>query len=273
MQAQQTAPQNNLVIADVRAAAGQGPQYDDYLASRVPGAVFVDLNRDLADVEGDLLQTGRHPLPSASAFAAAMAAKGIGDDTAVVAYDATGGGIAAARLWYMLDALGIEAAVLDGGLASWTGPLESGQPAPVTPGQFTERPWPTSSFVSADEVAAMLASEGTQLLDARSAERYAGQGSPGLDPQPGHVPGAISMPWTDNLGPDGRFLSADALADRFRDVDDVHSVSYCGSGVTACHNLLALRVAGKGGRLYPGSWSQWAADPDRPIENPGDAST
>lgn len=254
-----------LVIADVRAAAGIGPQFDDYIERRIEGAVFIDLNADIADTKGDLTRTGRHPLPSPEHFASAMAARGICNDSVVVAYDATGGGIAATRLWFMLDAIGVSAAVLDGGLATWSGPTVSGQPDTVAPGHFAATPWPTHRFASADEVAVIATDSSTPLFDARSTERFEGAGAPGLDPQPGHIPGAVSAPWTNNLGPNGLFLDPASLGKRFEPSGDGVPVVYCGSGVTACHNLLALRIAGRDGRLYPGSWSQWASDPDRPV--------
>jgi thiosulfate/3-mercaptopyruvate sulfurtransferase len=226
----------------------------DYAAGHLPGAVFVDLDRDLVARAGP----GRHPLPSPAVFAARMAQLGIGDDTEVVAYDDAGGTIAA-RLWWMLDDLGHPAArVLDGGLGAWVaagGPLTAQEPVPV-PGRLTLRPaW--SRVIEREALASRLAAGDVAVLDARATERYRGDSEP-IDPVAGHIPGALSRPTGGNLGPDGRFLPPAVLRRRFEDIpgDAVHQ---CGSGVNACHNALAMRVAGlPDALLYPGSYSDWS---------------
>jgi thiosulfate/3-mercaptopyruvate sulfurtransferase len=250
------------VLADVRWALDRGPLRDEYAAGHLPGAVFADLDADLSAPAS--VEAGRHPLPEPEAFAAAMGALGIGDDDVVVAYDEAGG-INAARMVWMLRALGHSAALLDGGVATWDGPLETGavqRPAAV----FTAAPWPTGLIASGDDAA----DPANVAIDARQRERFEGTPHP-ADPRAGHIPGARSVSARDNVGPDGRLLAPEALRDRFASAGigpESAVVSYCGSGVTACHNLLMLEHAGLGrGRLYPGSWSQWAADPSRPVEN------
>jgi thiosulfate/3-mercaptopyruvate sulfurtransferase len=151
--------------------------------------------------------------------------------------------------------------VLDGGLDAWPGDLETDLPD-VAPLERTPRPWPATRFVDADAVAATAAA----VYDARTAQRYAA-GDPAIDPRPGHLPGAISAPWAGNLGEDGRFRPAAELRDIYRAAMARGAIAYCGSGVTSCHDLLAMELAGIAGlALYPGSWSQWGADPSRPIE-------
>ncbi len=255
---------DEVLVADVRWSLGGGADRAGYAAGHLPGAVFVDLDADLAAPSSP--EGGRHPLPTPEAFADAMGRLGIGDDAPVVAYDDAGGSIAA-RLWWMLDAIGHRAAVLDGGLAAWTGPLEAG---PVTPhgARFTSRLWPEDRFVGTDAVDGLRSDPGALLVDARTAARFRGEDT-STDPRPGHVPGSTSAPWADNLGADGRFRPPTELRERFAalgaDAADV-VVASCGSGVTACHDLLALRLAGIGPtRLYVGSWSAWSADPDRDV--------
>lgn len=252
----------DLVVADVRWYLDGRSARDAYEAGHIPGAVFVDLDTDLAAAPSP--QGGRHPLPEPAGFASAMAALGIGDQTRVVAYDDTGG-ITAGRLWWMLDALGHRVAVLDGGIDAWSGPLVGG-PGVAEWAEFTEKDWPADRVVSADELEAALGS-GIVVLDARSADRYAHGAA--VDPRPGHVPGARSAPSTDNMV-DGRLRSAEDLAGRYGSLGadgDAPVVAYCGSGVSACIDLLALRRAGlPDGRLFVGSWSAWGADPDRPAE-------
>jgi thiosulfate/3-mercaptopyruvate sulfurtransferase len=239
-----------------------------YLRAHIPAARYADLNRDLsAPIEP---HTGRHPLPSPEACAARLGAMGIGNDTQVVAYDDANGSIAA-RLWWMLRWLGHGAvAVLDGGFKAWTahgGALESGETAGHAE-CFTPR-IDADAVVSTAELEHALRDPRTVLVDARAPERYAGTVEP-IDPVAGHIPGAVNHPFTANLGPDGRFLSAAELERRWRERlpgrEIENLVAMCGSGVTACHDLLSLEVAGlTGGKLYAGSWSEWIRDPRRPI--------
>lgn len=249
----------DVVLADVRRDL-EVPGADAFAEGHLPGAVFVDLDRWLADEPSP--ERGRHPLPPPERFAQGMALAGIGDDTTVVAYD-DAGGVIAARLVWMLRVTGHQAALLDGAL-SGDDPLEHG-PVEPEPAQFTPRPWP------ADAVAdpADTADRGNVVLDSRPRERFHGAPDP-LDPRPGHVPGARSLPCRESLDDDGLLLPSEVLRRRFADAGVTGTepvVAYCGSGVTACHTLLVLEHVGLGsGRLYPGSWSQYAADPARPVE-------
>lgn len=227
----------------------------EYAAGHLPGAVHLDIDTDLSDPADPV--AGRHPLPSPERFAAALGRAGIAAGTPVVAYDDAGGSIAA-RLWWLLHALDEPAAVLDGGLAAWPGELTTEVPT-STPVDRAPVLWPSERFRTADQLGGV---DGT-LLDARSAQRYA-HGDPDIDPRPGHIPGARSAPWQHNLAADGRFRTPDELRAHY---GAGPFVAYCGSGVTACHDLLALHVAGERDlALYPGSWSQWGADPSRPTE-------
>ncbi|MBP6513934.1 MAG: sulfurtransferase [Steroidobacteraceae bacterium] len=239
-----------------------------YGQGHVPGALYAHLDRDLA---GPVTQaSGRHPLPDPAALAARLERWGIGNATQVIAYD-EGGGMFAARLWWLMRWLGHDrVAVLDGGLKAWLasgGTLETSvaQPAPA---RFETRLRPELA-VDAGFVARALAANSHVLVDARGPERFRGEVEP-IDPVAGHVPGAVNHPFQQNLGPDGRFLPPAELARRWRAALGSHGASetlcMCGSGVTACHNLLALEVAGLGqARLYPGSWSEWIRDPARPV--------
>jgi thiosulfate/3-mercaptopyruvate sulfurtransferase len=226
----------------------------DYRAAHIPGAIFVDLDRDLVAPSGP----GRHPLPSPVAFAARMAELGIGDRHEVVAYDDAGGTVAA-RLWWMLDDLGHRRArVLDGGLQAWEaagGPLTAEVPV-FTPAAFSAAPtW--SRIIAREALAARLAAGDIALVDARAGERYRGEIEP-VDPVAGHIPGAISRPTAGNLDPAGRFLAPAVLRRRFEDLGPAVA-NQCGSGVNACHNALAMRVAGlPDPLLYPGSYSDWS---------------
>jgi len=192
-----------------------------------------------------------------------MSRLGIADADVVVAYDDVGG-IYAARLVWMLRVTGHQAAILDGGLGAWRGPMEKGtsnRPA----ARFASVAWPGAALASIEGVA----SESGLLIDARSLERYRGDGEDPLDPRSGHIPGAVSVPCRENLDESGRFLSLEALRSRFASLgirDAAEVTAYCGSGVTACHDLLALEWAGLGsGRLFVGSWSQWSRDLIRPV--------
>ncbi len=255
----------SVVTADVRFYLDGRDARAAYDAGHLPGAVFVDRERWLAAPSSPA--AGRHPLPSPDTFATGMAAAGIGDATTVVAYD-DAGGVVAARLVWMLRATGHPAALLDGGLTAYAGPLEHEHP-PVTPATFTPVPWPADRLATIDDVAGRTA----LVLDAREAERYRGEVEP-IDPRAGHIPGARSLPVREHLEADGRLLPAEVLRERVhaagvRSGQDV--ISSCGSGVTACHNLLVLEHLGFGaGRLYPGSWSQYSHDPARPVAT-GDA--
>ncbi len=248
-----------VVVADVRWYLDGRSGRAAYAAGHIPGAVFVDLDRWLAGAAGP--QAGRHPLPAPEVFAEGMGRVGIGDADTVVAYD-DAGGVIAARLVWMLRATGHEAALLDGGLQAWDGELEAAAPA-LAPAAFTPTPWPPDRLASIDDAA----DAANVVLDAREGERYRGETEP-VDPLPGHIPGARSLPARANLDPSGRFLDADTLRERLVAAgvrDGASTVSSCGSGVTACHTLLAMEHAGLGlGRLYPGSWSQWSHSADRP---------
>jgi thiosulfate/3-mercaptopyruvate sulfurtransferase len=228
----------------------------EYDRGHLPGAVWLDVDTDLSDPPSRA--AGRHPLPSPERFAAALGRVGIADGTPVVAYDDAGGSVAA-RLWWLLHVLDEPVAVLDGGLAAWPGELTTEAPG-IVPVERLPRPWPADRFRTADELA------GAHVLDARTAERYA-DGDPAIDPRPGHIPGALSRPWAENLDSSGRFRPVAQLRRHYAEVVDGPVVAYCGSGVTACHDLLALTVTGASDlALYPGSFSQWGADPSRPVE-------
>jgi thiosulfate/3-mercaptopyruvate sulfurtransferase len=239
-----------------------------YLEGHVPGAVYAHLGRDLSGVKTG--KNGRHPLPAPDVLAATLGRLGIDRRTQVVAYDQDSGAWAA-RLWWLLRWMGHEAAaVLDGGLAAWIREeraLSTGvetRPARTFVGVPDNR-----MLVSASEVPALVAQPGSRLLDARAPERYRGEVEP-IDPVGGHIPGAVNHFFQQNLS-EGRFRSAADLRVGFADslgiVDGSTVVCYCGSGVTACHNLLALEHAGlTGARLYAGSWSEWVADTSRPVE-------
>ena len=239
-----------------------------YLQSHISGAVFADLDRDLSGQKTP--RSGRHPLPDPDRLAEAFRGWGIDPGTQIVAYDATGGSFAG-RLWWLARWLGHErVALLDGG---WQAALKaslttgSGE-VRVAAGRF-ERAAPREQPVDAEAVAARRADPGWLIVDARAPDRYAGQNET-IDPVGGHIPGAVNRFWQSNLGPDGRFKPADQLRAEFAalmgDRAVAHVIAQCGSGVTACHNLLAMRRAGlPGALLYAGSWSQWITDPSRPV--------
>lgn len=253
-----------VAVCDVRWYLDGRSGLDAYARGHLPGAVFVDLDAVLAAPPGP--GTGRHPLPDPEVFAAAMGALGIGDDTAVVAYDDAGGTVAARLVW-MLRVTGRDAALLDGGIGAWTGPL-SVIPAVRAPRRFTARPFPADAIADAEAVAAAAASGTAVVLDARAAARYRGEVEP-VDARAGHVPGARSLPATATLRGDGRLDEPALLEARYREVGvgrDTEVIVYCGSGVNACHHALVLEHLGFGrARVYPGSWSQWSSDPARPV--------
>ena len=258
-----------FVVVDVRHDLAKPDDFGDavYAQSHIPGARFAHVDRDLSARKTG--RNGRHPLPSPESAAALFGRLGIDTSKQVVAYD-QGNGMFASRLWWMLRWLGHDrVAVLDGGFAKWQRegkPVSADIPA-VQPTTFT--PTRVRPTVSATGVAASLPRHALLLLDARAAERYRGDVEP-LDPVAGHIPGAINRPYTRNVGADGTFRSARELRAEFdamlhgRAPDDL--VHYCGSGVSACHNVLAMTVAGYPlTRLYPGSWSEWVAEPQRPV--------
>jgi thiosulfate/3-mercaptopyruvate sulfurtransferase len=258
---------DSVVLADCRWYLDGRSGRDAYDAGHIPGAVFVDLDTALTR-HADPAEAGRHPLAEPAEFAAAMGALGIGDEDTVVAYD-DAGGVIAARLVWMLRASGHEAALLDGGLPAWDGELETA-PADRAPATFTARPWPADRLATIEEVDTASQIDDTRvapvLIDARQRDRFEGEAD-GVDPRAGHIPGARSVPCRENLDADGRLLPAEQLRARFDFGPGKEVISYCGSGVTACHNLLAMEQAGLGrGRLFPGSWSQWSRDPARPAE-------
>ncbi len=248
-------------VCDARKYLDGRDAESSYLEGHLPGAIFVDLDSVLASEPGPIV--GRHPLPDPDTFATGLGALGIGNDDTVIAYDDLGGAFAARLVW-MLRVLGQPAALLDGGLAAWTGTIERG-PVAVNPVPRQPLPWPPGAVADADDVAQQLAAGGV-VIDSRASARYRGEVEP-LDPQAGHVPGAINLPFADNLDDRTQFLSVDRLRGRFEGAGaDGNSIVYCGSGVTACHNVLAIEAAGLGRpRLYVGSWSGWSSDPERPV--------
>jgi thiosulfate/3-mercaptopyruvate sulfurtransferase len=247
-----------LRIIDFRWYLVGGKGRDAYERGHIPGAVFVDLEA-VTGKEGG----GRHPLPARAQFEQEMQKAGLSADTTVVVYDDVGGSVAS-RLWFLLRWFGHESqAVLDGGIGAWGMPLET-EIRKVARGTFRSRKPDRSKILDYDDVRKLT---GVPLLDARAGERYRGEKEP-VDPKAGHIPGALSAPWAENLGPDGRFKSPEELRERFAELGaagEEGAVVYCGSGVNATHDLLAMEVAGlKIGRLYAGSWSDWSGR-DAPI--------
>lgn len=240
-----------------------------YAQGHLPGALYADLNRDLSDL--GRTGHGRHPLPDSEAFAARLGEWGIGPDTRVVVYDAGDGSMAAARLWWLLRLIGhAHVRVLDGGFAAWQAaglPVTTELPQvtglPPYPGHFDR-----SQIASAEQVQARLKHAPGWLIDARAGERFRGEVEP-LDPVAGHVPGAVNRPFALNVH-DGRLRPADDLRAALQPLLGTHApeevVLMCGSGVTACHLLLAMEAAGlEGARIYADSWSGWVSDPSRPV--------
>lgn len=239
-----------------------------YGASHIPGAIYAHLDRDLSSPIAPT--TGRHPLPDPERFAATLSRWGVGADTQVIAYDADNG-MYASRLWWLLRWVGHRAvAVLDGGFKAWAAagqPVSTEIPARQST-QFQARP-NRDLWLDADQVQARVQQPDWRLLDARAPERFLGKVEP-LDKVAGHVPGARNHPFSANLTSDGRFGAPEELRRRYEQsqagVADDHTIVMCGSGVTACHLLLALEVAGKpGARLYAGSWSEWIRNPQRGV--------
>jgi thiosulfate/3-mercaptopyruvate sulfurtransferase len=259
-----------VVVADARWYP-DGSGRAKFEAGHIPGAVFVDVDSDLAAAKTST--TGRHPLPTPEEFAASMSLLGIGDDDLVVAYD-DAGDANAARLWWMLDVTGHRAALLDGGEAAWDGPLERGPAPERAAAVFTARPWPEDAIADATIVDRLREDPSAVVLDARAAERFRGETEP-IDPVAGRIPGARSAPFAGNLDPStGTFLSPEALRERYEalGVDRASEVAaYCGSGVTSAHDVFAMRLAGfDRPRLYVGSWSEWITDPSRPVATGSD---
>ncbi len=260
---------DDLVLFDCRAELGNVHWGEaQYAEAHLPGAQFLHLDRDLS---GPITPTsGRHPLPDPHTLAKRLGALGAGPGCQVVAYD-QGPGAYAARLWWLMRWIGFrDVAVLDGGIAAWRAaglPLETTVRTPRARA-LTATP-DMRAVVTSDELAELRLRPGNLLVDARGAERFAGRNET-IDPVAGHGPGARSFPFTTNLGDDGRFLPAEVLRQRFETLLGSQPpsalIAMCGSGVTACHNLLALEHAGLGGaRLHAGSWSEWIRDPRRPV--------
>ena len=239
----------------------------EYIASHIHGARFLSLDADLSAPKTGT--NGRHPLPDPRVLAEKLEHAGVDSSKQIVAYDAQGG-MVAARLWWLLRWLGhLPVAVLDGGWDKW---IAEGRPQSAEvprPKRTRLLGRPHNDWVNSDFVCSHLGDAGTVLLDARAADRFRGQNET-LDPVAGRIPGARNRPFRDNLDADGRFKPAPILKREFRaalgGVSPEQVVHYCGSGVSACHNIFAMELAGlRGGRLYPGSWSEWCADPARPV--------
>ncbi|MBM0126969.1 sulfurtransferase [Pimelobacter simplex] len=250
-----------VTLLDVRYRTGAPAGPEEYAAGHVPGAAYVDLDRDLAAEPGE---RGRHPLPEPAVFEAAMRRAGVRADRPVVVYD-DWSGHAAARAWWLLRYHGhLDVRVLDGGWTAWLeagGEVETGEGRASEAGDFDAVPGalPVVGVTSVQEVGV--------LVDARAAERYRGEVEP-IDPVAGHVPGAVNVPTSRNLDASGRFRDRASLATTYAEVGAVPGADvavYCGSGVTAAHDVLALELAGVTAALYPGSWSEWVADPSRPV--------
>ena len=249
----------DITLVDVRWYLDERSGSAAYRTGHIPGAVWVDLDAVLSAPPDAV--SGRHPIPDPVAFAEGLGRLGIADDATVVAYDDNGGAYAARLVW-LLRLIGQPAALLDGGLQAWPGELD--------PGVFEHPPttrrvvdWPADAFRTADE-----AEKAAVLLDARAPERYSGESVLPSDVRSGHIPGAVNAPWAVNLNDDNTFANRAELTTHYGALGvtgDADVTVYCGSGVTACHDLLALELIGVRASLYPGSWSAWSADPTRPI--------
>lgn len=258
-----------VCVFDVRFSLEQPAQgRSDFAAAHIPGARYLHLDEALSSaiIPG---QTGRHPLPDPEQFETLMRRSGVSHDTLVIAYD-DGPGLFASRLWWLLRWLGHDKVkVLDGGFSAWQAadlPVTQETPRPVAEGDFVASP-DHSKLIDADEIHRRLDDPAMQLLDARGPARFSGETEP-MDPIAGHIPGAVNLPCVANTDADGCWLDNAQLRKRFEPWVKANTelVSYCGSGITACHNILAAMEAGlPEPRLYPGSWSQWITDPDRPV--------
>ena len=255
---------DHLVIFDCRFSLSSPESgMAEYETAHIPSSRYLHLDRDLSDPMGNP-EFGRHPLPDPTHFASSMASKGVDDDSLVVVYDDSGGAFAS-RLWWMMKWLGHEAvSVLDGGWRGWLAAKGAVQTSisPVEKSTFARKE-NTALLARATE----LLDQDVNLIDSRSAERYSGEAEP-IDPVAGHIPGAVNRPWMENLDEDGKFLSPQKLRARFADLDLAdRTIFYCGSGVTACHNILATQIAGLPmPQLYAPSWSGWISDETRPVE-------
>ena len=268
-----TAQLESAVILDCRAKLGE-PTWGQnaYKSGHIPGAIYANLDEDLAAPPG--LQ-GRHPLPEQDNWLQTVRGWGIENGQQVIAYDDAGGAYAA-RAWWMLRWLGhASVAVLDGGLASYTGPLQTGSGPLPTPSEFSPGQSLTKIITTEALLEDVLAARNMNLVDARAQTRWAGVEEP-IDPKAGHIPGAVCFPFQDNLDADGHFKNAQELRARFAELSehtdqvnaagDVNIVCYCGSGVTAAHNILAMHIAGMPEpALYADSWSGWITSENRPV--------
>jgi thiosulfate/3-mercaptopyruvate sulfurtransferase len=249
-------------LLDVRWTLGGPSGHADYLAGHLPGAVFIDLDRELAATPG---AGGRHPLPDPAAFGTAMRRASVSAARPVVVYAGRMPG-PAARAWWLLRYFGHpDVAVLDGGIDAWVaagGRLEAGEVTSATPGDFVPR---AGGMPLVDATSAAQLAEHGLLLDARTPERFRGESEP-IDPVAGHIPGARNLPVAQTIDAEGRLVEPSALMARFEELGSVAEIgAYCGSGVTAAHTVLALAHAGRPAALYVGSWSDWITDPDRPV--------
>jgi thiosulfate/3-mercaptopyruvate sulfurtransferase len=262
--------EHRLVIVDVRWALGRADGYQQFELGHIPGARFADLDSQLASEPS--AAEGRHPLPAISQFQAVVRTLGIRSESWVVVYDQAQS-FSAARLWWLLQNAGFDnVSILDRGIDAWLAagqPVETGEPSASREGLYLSEvslTWGKLPTIAIDEVES-FAHTGV-LLDARAGERFRGEVEP-VDPRAGHIVGAVSAPTSDNLQPDGRFSSPAVLRERFEALGITAGTStavYCGSGITASHEIFALHLAGFDAALYPGSWSQWSSDPNRTIE-------
>ena len=254
----------DIILCDVRWCLDRTPGRDAYFSGHIPGAIYVDLDEHLATLP--TISGGRHPMPAAASFALSMGSLGIKESDTVVAYDDTNG-MSAGRLVWMLRILGCDAALLDGGIKRYPHQLETGNFRRLS----VFRPiieWPSKFLATADDAAAACSNKVDMLVDSRTSDRFFGENEP-VDPKAGHIPGAVNAPFDNNTSDDGKFFLPSELYSRFTEIgvsDQNNTVVYCGSGVSACNNLLAIEYAGLGkARLYAGSWSQWSRDEKRPI--------